>query len=1160
MTTTQNVLTDSAFATAAGSQSLNSLASILGPPRQSVDLRSVGSLAHEAMPLAKAFEGRSKFLQHVYSTYIGQTMNEFMTRRILPLVYRDDEHFHIHYTEFLRTLAPQTPVYAPTTNVRSTEQRREFHMQRHSLGTYFGVEAGKTKEGRFLALGNLMNVAVSFGDTMQYNGIITMLSENDANAHFGPLRRKRVTNVVSLFDWRKKVWDSWRKSERGFDRSHDEVKKAMSPVVPSDVIVPPFTSSLIAGDHAEQEVFRAGQEARDNVLRGGDAVGVRRGDLLIHATKEYPVNGNNGELLAPLKRVVPIGDHFDLTDHLEGRDPHLFRSTDTDIKVFDMSCGDGQFRTVTKLDVLRNCGRFEDDGEEGALSRSHYDLAQSVEGARVAAGLQLEDGFADMFLYSAGNQKYQVCSLLGHMEEKALSRTAVRETALTVAARIAEQLAPGDEKAILDGIALIDRIYLKTPTAADFAFATAVVDAAPSAGEGGVLGGNEFGAHEFPTALGVVGENYLPFGFGSQPGLRTIGALSNVDAANPARLAIGEETIGIARRFNEAFPSFAEAAASLFVASHPAFDADLVPKHFESNLEDGVDKRRTDALITFATNLLDHNKLPLYVTDSVGGSSFDVELVGFSNATEGAAVNAIRKAISLNVTPLLRQTFGTTEAAEEFIDRYSKSRLSTAFAQSLGGSSRGKRTLSTLFANVISARASQIAQPAERSRTIATFTSYLIQAVNGDLSVEPSEVQETLNGWFVTADPELQAALDAIQRSSNNQALSRLVAPLSVMRTPVAQTSGFRLASPFDSSQVINTSSETQVQQAILDSRGDLQAAFIGSRAYPEVWGYQSSDVGSKRSFSGAFENRSVVGGQFSTNGYIQLNYNLLQRFRQSRNEEKNVFQRVARQLVLLTPIKWKSFELFYERNVRIPFDGRGSRPLRRYQTASAIYVAVSGTDFGETAWTNLDVMLEANASNKTINVHVTLSFVPIVKKPNKQFVLRDCVVVDYHGGESLAAYTPETFIPSNEDSGRSVIYELQPAGSLKEACPTSDIRGRFSNDLIENSLTQNAYHELTRKPLTPSALFTNFVWDLAQLRIPTLDDYAQFSTEGQHNSVTHRTMTWRYNPSTGDYSNKLLNTGYFGADIYDGHGALRVSGSSQHYRNANYLSSYAPM
>lgn len=1159
MTSTQNLLSNQAFSSAAGSQSINSLSAILGPPEQSIDLRTVGSLSHDVWPLAKAYEGRSKFLEHQYSVFIGQTLNEFITSRILPLVHRDDAHFHLEYTEFVTALAPQTPVFSPAESVRAKTQRREFHMRRYALRTEFGVEATKTSEGKFIALGNLMNVGLSFGNTMQLDGILAITREENVSAHFGPNRTKKFTSIVARLDWPKRMFDALRKMPRGFDVIHEEAKKSMSPYRPTDVIVPPFTTSLIAADPAEREVFRAGSDARNNVINGGDAIGQRRGDLLIHTHAEYIVNDDAKQQVAPLKRIVTIGDHFDLTNHLEGSDPANFRSAHANIKVFDMSCGDGEFGTVTPLDVLRNCGRFEDDGEDGALRHSHQELADDVEGHRISAGLRLEDGFADMFLYSVSDHRYAVCQLLGHMEEQGLPRNAVRETALTVAARTAEQMAPGNDLAIQQGLSLIDRIYGKAISAVDVAFANAVVANAGSAvNDSGVLSGNDYGAHYLP-AMGAFGTNYLPFGYGSIAGVRTIGALSSSVANDSARLAIGDKTIEIASKFSQAFEVYASTSASLFVKSHPAFDPELVPAHFESDLKETVSKRRADGLTTFGQNLLDRSKLPLYFKGAKA-ASFDEDLVVEGGDIDMLALNAIRKAIQQNVTPLLRKELGNEDAAKAFLRKYSESIISNAFAGSLAGrKSQSNRRFGVLANSVIQTHITN-SSDRERSRSIASFMTYLIRAVEQPNEVVPADVEQILQSWFVETSPELQAALDTMQASGENSALTRLVAPLDQVRAARTIIGDFALASPYDSSQVLNTDDNSAVQQAYLDSRGDLQAAFIGSRAYPQVWGHEPATSNNKRSFSGAFENRSVVGGQFAANGYLQLTGNLLQRFRKSLEEEKNVFQRVARQLVLLTPIVLRSFEIFYDRHVRIPFDGRGSRLLRRYQTGSIIFAAINGSEQGETAHTALDVMLGANPSNKTMTIHVSMEFVSIVKKTDRFFTLRDCIVVDYYGGESLVPYSPESFVPSNEDSGRSVIYELQPAGSLKESCSTSDIRGHFSAELIDNSLTKNAYDALTKKPLTPSALYTSLIWDLDALRVPTIDDYSQFATEGQHNSITHRTMIWRWNPSMGDYSNKRINTGYFGRDIYEGHGALRVSGSSQHYQSANYLTNYAPM
>ncbi len=169
-----------------------------------------------------------------------------------------------------------------------------------------------------------------------------------------------------------------------------------------------------------------------------------------------------------------------------------------------------------------------------------------------------------------------------------------------------------------------------------------------------------------------------------------------------------------------------------------------------------------------------------------------------------------------------------------------------------------------------------------------------------------------------------------------------------------------------------------------------------------------------------------------------------------------------------------------------------------------------------------------------------------------------------YLGGESLKPIDPDHFnLHTIERDSASVFYFCEPYGSLRgpNAVPeTHDIRGRYNDDIIEGRLTDAARNAVTDGPHHPSALYYNMLYRFAEFRTLGMDDADYFKVDGrQDNTITHQTMQWYWNPNTGLWDQKILNTDHFGINIYEGHGSLRTMGASEHYKDAGYLKNYVP-
>ncbi len=89
------------------------------------------------------------------------------------------------------------------------------------------------------------------------------------------LQNATYSNLEDAFAWEVAMFGIVQKEPRGYWTLSEEVKKTTKEYIMTHVLVPEGTRSLIALDPVEQEYYRAGPDARDNVKRGGDAVGMR---------------------------------------------------------------------------------------------------------------------------------------------------------------------------------------------------------------------------------------------------------------------------------------------------------------------------------------------------------------------------------------------------------------------------------------------------------------------------------------------------------------------------------------------------------------------------------------------------------------------------------------------------------------------------------------------------------------------------------------------------------------------------------------------------------------------------------------------------------------------------------------------------------------------
>ena len=919
------------FPISKGDATIESLIPIFGPPEKTYTYNPDDQMRHEQRSLQSIYEGKTRYLETALSVMIKQTHNSFVTRWLLPLVEYPDMNFSWKKWFFPRTLAPQTAPQAPPEMVRHRSEAYSKTMNRYELGTIMGLEEAKTEEGQFILAGNLVNVAMSISDTIEQLGLLEILAQEN---HWREEERRsgaKVSNVEDVFAWEKKTWDILRKIERGYYVLLEAVKGIMKEIIPTDVIIPEGTRSLIAWDPAEQEYWRAGPDARARVQLGGDSVGnsteFTPGSLRHHVTKEFVVDYNDGVRIAPLKRVRVIGDFFILDDFHAECPAAQYRSCFRSTLVFDMSSGRGVWTKVGVDDGIKAAERF-DDSDEGNLSALHYELAADVEGARRRHGLTLDkSGFADMFLYRTDDGlSYEVARVFGHMERQGLSDRAISGFAATFAERVKEALTDGDLKALAEGLALRSRIYNKTLGPDDVAFLQAAA-AIGGVGSGGVVDGNAVGGPGLPPGVFFGG---LPAGFGTIAGIRTL-ALAAL--SGDERVADYPEVFSTAVRFDEALNKLYDVTSSIFRPNHPVFDPANVPAYFASGAV-GADKRRQDSITTFAQNVLTGNVLPLYVASNgaaqgpalLGADDIATALIASTRESEEQAASAsaaiaalVGRAAAGGLSPQARSVFADAQSFGEFAADFKSSTLSAAFVDALR-SDRPLQARDTSFGFFVQQLAAANRVPSDAAA--ASLLNNVVSFVGApDRHVDSRSVGRLIEAWTNVRLPQVGSSAPGA-----NQRLSRLAVAFSQLQRSNINSDVIAVASPFDVTKRVTLNDAAAIEALARDSTVDAAVLSIAAARALGGDAFAVERVGAKRKlvsnmgegndggalpsfarnylFDASTVQRSpALDGTSKREGVLTVNTNLALRYQEAAQNEKNALSRIGAQLLLLAPI-----------------------------------------------------------------------------------------------------------------------------------------------------------------------------------------------------------------------------------------------------------------
>ena len=239
------------------------------------------------------------------------------------------------------------------------------------------------------------------------------------------------------------------------------------------------------------------------------------------------------------------------------------------------------------------------------------------------------------------------------------------------------------------------------------------------------------------------------------------------------------------------------------------------------------------------------------------------------------------------------------------------------------------------------------------------------------------------------------------------------------------------------------------------------------------------------------------------------------------------------------------------------PYDFLICRPFMTYTMASAIFLK-GGKELGSTFHGHHDFQLTDDVLHKVHIGHYTFYSKSIVKAPKNYTIVEDIFSQGYVCGEDTTFYTDQSEFDNDINSGqmkKSILAFMIPGNSLRTNNDNArrvtnplSVTGRFEPSIYsENDVTPG------EQPNYPSAPYYNRFWELQNLENFQHSANQAFAMPFTTiNSMCFEGMQYYYDPATRDFTNKVLNTGHWGKNVYPGVKAVRC-GENAFMRDCNF-------
>lgn len=1143
----QSPLSDGVSSGAVGRPNIGALQGLLGPVQLAPQYDVRSSLPRTDVSIEEAYKDKIEYLGRSISAFVLSTPNDFMLTKIFPVRVTDNLYASFSTTTPDRGFIPQASEKSAPHLVTSTTSEQMVTLKRYRIGIKASIEGLKTATGQFTLALHAVTAAMNIRETMEIVALDMMFREKQHYAELARRQGVRHPNPAAALAADVEYFDALHKFERGIYHVLEAAKNTMNKygIIPDHLILDEGMRSLIQMTDAQLDYYRSGPGNRERIERGADALPTVAGLTVSIAKASYASRG--GRTVAPMRRPVVLADWFPLTDTTADCGPERYMSCQRRVYVLDGSMApNGDWRGVDVLDAAEASGRYNWRARGRPLSSHVYDLAERVVDEARERGLTLEDGYADPDLFRREDTTYGVAELYGQKEEAALPDEVVASTAASVAHVVRKHLNAGDEEALRAAQRAIDRLYQRSATADDVAFARVIaagaVDAAGIAGAANRYGGPSLpaaGAAGLPAGLA----NYEPFGFGSWAGLLSI-ADEVQSGAPPAYLSASLAAVAVAGA--AALESVFEAVAPLF-PGHPMFAESAVPAYARGS------DARARALVAFAQNFVDRAKLPLYVQPAddapAARAIVDVEALAAPVApNELEFARTIQRIVRAYPRPELVAEFANEASFNAFRTAYERSAFARAFAAANPDVAPESRfidllTSDNVYSLINAAAANDGADTASMARVVALL-GHVVRVVRGTEELPRGRpINATLDAWSrdVAERPSNAALASApnagLDAGAAPRRLTRLVAPFDKLG---ATNNALLMASPLDITRVYSSTSSAEFDAYIADSRTAVRAVTL--------FATQPGGGASVRAPRDVFDDADLTSGggaSAAAGASFEVNRALRERYARIGAQERDPLVRAAAQLVVLARNSGDQLVAWYKNSVRVPDDFIGYRLNRRYQTKSIVVLKTTGNDFGFMAFREIDVQRGHDPISREHIINVTPMFAPVIMHPEYYLVVRDVQVCRYFGGESLEAFTPETFVAAEPDEYKSVVYAKCGAGSLRGTRAPSavhDVRGRFDADVLARCDPAGAAAD-ARRPHTDGALFLAYTYKLDEMVTLQGADHDAFYPPFPHlQPVAFRTAHKVWSNETSDHTKIIKNTDPFGENVGPGDWVTRNS------------------
>lgn len=1116
-----------------GGNPLAAMAGLLGPTQQTYVYNPEHTNDTEVFTLSKLMEGKS--------AYIGLTITSAMQSsnaavfRLMPMKRVDAIEF-VHQTyEFPKEIAARLPEQAAPAYVKVQKSSRRMSLSRYGLAATTTVQELRTTEGQFLWRGKLITLAIGFLEVAELLAIDALLNTPTFYAKYYVERGEHLIDIARAGRLNNSYFDILRRNENGFSVLKNLVRQAFNtknlPV--THCIISEGMRGQVMMSPMKTEYWRHGPNAAQNAEQLATAIGdsIDGVQLIVLRAVEFRKKDIR---FNPLERQCRIGDHArmdffhdDLCDMTEWCTSYM------NTTVFSADADD--WATLKVRTAIEYCGRF--NPADGQLDSYHSVLAETwrekANSTRVPIYKQKE---IDMFLYpvktGSGDIVLNVASIFGQMDDWALSDDTINRSAQTLVNYVAKNLGDSAMKALGAGLDAIDEIYFREVAA----------NWEPSGGDAGKFG---------VPPLDELDDDVT--GYGSVAGL--------LEIANSGPASYKET----AKQFRSALMRLHKLMVQTFGTDHPALNPKLAPRQFSKNDV----KSNLLSVLNFGTNVLDNNKLPLYIGAAAEGKTLDVDDYN-DNSTMQKVVRNLRGQV---VSPDVEATIGNQADANAFGGQFDESSLGKKYKEYLQSKSTRRRTrrmadgddveeldedIASAWEEFLLKEATKGTRP-QKAALLAQVVSYVTN--NRPIDHVDSKLFQSFRS---IADNRLRDAGEISQGGK----LSGLVLP-----RDKAQAAGVAVASPTNRA-VRGGLGQYQADADPVVANSNVLELSIFSGAHAGGAGYGG---GLPRAQTAAQSNADSIFGASvvpsfapivavdAAGGSMHANRALVGRWSRYASES-DWTQRMAARMVILAPITKQTMLSMAAKNIALPVAFLWERFNRRYKTISAIWCAMPDGDvLGNIYYMDMDVHTIRDGIAKKLKVNMHMYLGAGVNDVQRWYITHDVWVTAYYGGESIKPFDMANFEVSTLDRlnkhDPSMLVFMVPAGSLlgTDADGTArvprrhDIRG-YDDAMMYSATMGHRESQFQQRAHYPSALYYCSLLGLHEIQTVQSEDWDAFHTgTSTLNTTTYQAHQNIYWPNDNDYSKVILGRDQFKDAVYPGCMELRESAQPGYYNKQGY-------